>query len=435
MSTDPADTTDYTTAHRKPPFLRRVRIRNFKSIKFCDVTLEPLTVLVGRNGSGKSNFVEALAFLRDVLTGGVRDAVRKHGDRNTLLWKLATDNSISFMLESAFCAQREPQLWTASYEVEIKLPPKKAPRIAFERLRIAGPNGSPGIDFSLDDGLLVEESSNPQPGKHTQRYARVGNGSEVANSGRVPDRLHLSGKVETPFIEYLEKLESITSYNLHPDGMRKPQREQYGDFLASDGANIASILDSTTECEPEAVDRIRQYLSSLTGGIEFVKVSSDGVYKTLRFRTPSPEMALAFAADSMSDGTLRAFGLLLAAYQVVLPWGNPSIVAIEEPETSLHPAAMHALVDALDEATGRTQILITTHSAELLDNETIKPENVRVVEMVNGETVITPVDEATVEIVKQQLDTLGGLERQNQLSLNDEDRERQQKLATGADAK
>jgi predicted ATPase len=58
MATDPDDTTDYTTAHRKPPFLRRVRIRNFKSIKFCDVTLEPLTVLVGRNGSGKSNFVE-----------------------------------------------------------------------------------------------------------------------------------------------------------------------------------------------------------------------------------------------------------------------------------------------------------------------------------------------------------------------------------------
>lgn len=99
-------------------------------------------------------------------------------------------------------------------------------------------------------------------------------------------------------------------------------------------------------------------------------------------------------------------------------FGPPSLVAIEEPETSLHPAAMHALVDALDEATGRTQILLTTHSSELLDNPTIRPENVRVVEMVDGETVITPVDDASVEIVKRGLNTLGGLEREDRLQLN-----------------
>jgi predicted ATPase len=49
----------------KPPFLRRVQIRGYKSIAFCDVTLEPLTIFVGRNASGKSNFLDALSFLRD----------------------------------------------------------------------------------------------------------------------------------------------------------------------------------------------------------------------------------------------------------------------------------------------------------------------------------------------------------------------------------
>ena len=120
----------------------------------------------------------------------------------------------------------------------------------------------------------------------------------------------------------------------------------------------------------------------------------------------------------MSDGTLRVLASLAAAYQQGWPLEAPSLVAIVEPETSLHPAAMHALVDALDEATGRTQIVITTHSAELLDNPTIRPENVRVVEMVNGETVITPVDDASVEIVKLGLNTLGGLERDDRLQLN-----------------
>src|ERR1700683_5317418 len=63
----------------KPPFLRRVRIRGYKSIAFCDVTLEPLTILVGRNAAGKSNFLDALAFLRDVMAFGVTDAVKRRG--------------------------------------------------------------------------------------------------------------------------------------------------------------------------------------------------------------------------------------------------------------------------------------------------------------------------------------------------------------------
>ncbi len=60
----------------KPPFLRRVRIRGYKSIAFCDIPLQPLTILVGRNAAGKSNFLDALTFLRDVMKVGVADAVK-----------------------------------------------------------------------------------------------------------------------------------------------------------------------------------------------------------------------------------------------------------------------------------------------------------------------------------------------------------------------
>jgi predicted ATPase len=130
----------------------------------------------------------------------------------------------------------------------------------------------------------------------------------------------------------------------------------------------------------------------------------------------------------MSDGTLRAFAALVAAFQMA-PRGSPSLVAIEEPETALHPGAMRALVDALDEATLRTQILLTTHSADMLDNPMIRPENVRVVQLAEGQTVVGPVDEASVEIVARRLDTLGGLERQNQLEPDLDDRERQQHLS------
>jgi recombinational DNA repair ATPase RecF len=85
----------------KPPFLRRVRIRGYKSIAFCDVALQPLTILVGRNASGKSNFLDALAFLRDALDEGVNSALHKHGD--AALFSQVTDtNRLSFEVECDF---------------------------------------------------------------------------------------------------------------------------------------------------------------------------------------------------------------------------------------------------------------------------------------------------------------------------------------------
>src|ERR1700678_1069502 len=88
---------DYTL----PPFLRRVRIRGYKSIVFCDVTLEPLTILVGRNASGKSNFLDALAFLRDMLHDGLNPALENHGGMSLFSQELKT-NRLMFEIESEF---------------------------------------------------------------------------------------------------------------------------------------------------------------------------------------------------------------------------------------------------------------------------------------------------------------------------------------------
>lgn len=382
MSTDPTDATDYTTTHRKPPFLRRVRIRNFKSIKFCDVTLEPLTVLVGRNGSGKSNFVEALAFLRDVVTWGVEKAVNLHGGPTV---KYRTDH--------------EP----VSIEVEYE---------ATSGAKGAG-HGLTPFSYGID---VTGIHDRPQIHSEVRRNL-------TTNDVDIPNKWAVSSKPQqTAFLSLYQgearPIQSILDYNFNPVIMRRPQRD-VAYTLARDGANLAHILGRTKQLKDDGwtYNRIQQYLSNVVGEIQSVENVPIGAYDTVRFRLQG-DGRFSLDASSMSDGTLRALAALVAAFQWDSTFGPPSLVAIEEPETSLHPAAMHALVDALDEATGRTQILITTHSAELLDNETIKPENVRVVQMVNGETVITPVDEASVEIVKEGLNTLGELQRGDQLELD-----------------
>jgi YgjP-like, metallopeptidase domain/AAA ATPase domain len=95
----------------KPAFLRRVRIRGYKSIAFCDVTLEPLTILVGRNASGKSNFVAALAFLRDVVVKGVHEAVKLHGGRDAVLCQTIDSSFVSLEVEARFQQQGEQRFF------------------------------------------------------------------------------------------------------------------------------------------------------------------------------------------------------------------------------------------------------------------------------------------------------------------------------------
>src|SRR5437588_7920526 len=86
----------------KPPFLRRVRIQGYKSIAYCDVSLQPLTILVGRNAAGKSNFVDALAFLRDVMRTGVTEATRRRGGWSSIACRVTNPEKIHFGIEAAF---------------------------------------------------------------------------------------------------------------------------------------------------------------------------------------------------------------------------------------------------------------------------------------------------------------------------------------------
>src|SRR5947209_1438496 len=101
MATDLSNeaTASVDSAGTKPAFLRRVQIRGYKSIAFCDVTLEPLTILVGRNGSGKSNFVDALAFLRDAMESGVAEAVKRRGGWRSVCCRDTSTNTISIDVE------------------------------------------------------------------------------------------------------------------------------------------------------------------------------------------------------------------------------------------------------------------------------------------------------------------------------------------------
>jgi predicted ATPase len=436
----------------RAPFLRRVRIRGYKSIAFCEVQLQPLTILVGRNAAGKSNFLDALAFLRDVMKVGVAEAVniRPRGGWSSLVCRLADSPNIQIEVETEFtCGQHasdigaerslsekllptgeEPiadvigKAFLATYSLEFFNGPHSAPTISKERLEIVDEDKqTEGYEIRGGRALWFQS-----PRSLNSQW--VPPPAELLSVQR-PDFPLLSVLGKQPFVELGDALRWMTFYNFIPDAMRVLPFPTIGSLLDKHGQNLASVIENLKELEPESVQRVRDYLSAIAQEIENFDVVHHGEYETVRFRVRGAvsDKQLEFDAASMSDGTLRALGALMAAFQISLPHGFPTLVGIEEPETALHPAAMRALVDALDDATQRTQVLLTTHSADLLSGRDVNPSQVLVVRNRGGRTHIAPVDPASREIIQKELYSLAELQRMDKLDLDEADLVRQVEIS------
>lgn len=438
----------------KPPFLRRVRIRGYKSIAFCDVALQPLTILVGRNAAGKSNFLDALAFLRDVVNGGMSEALKRPGGWSGILCRTADTPKVEIEIEAGFTCGRPYQritrngpadspsplppsgplpdftglCFTATYRLECSgTGTHSIPTISRESLEMVG---SMEGGFEVQNGIINKWHSTPAG------CAPLAALTVPPQFPRTRSDLPLLAMLgNQPFVDVGEGLRSMGFYNFYPDAIRTLQKPNPGWLLEKDGHNIASVIRRLDEIEPEALLRARDYLSLIAEEVENFSVAPYGEFETVRFglRTPKGRPPLQCDAASMSDGTLRALAALVAAFQIVLPYGHLAVAGIEEPETALHPAAIRALVDALDEATQHTQILLTAHSADLLSGRDVTPGQVLIVRNRGGETHITPVDPASKEIIEKELYSLGDLQRMDRLDLDEADLKRQTRLSNGTE--
>jgi predicted ATPase len=183
------------------------------------------------------------------------------------------------------------------------------------------------------------------------------------------------------------------------------------DTLDSDGENIASVLDRLSRTQRSTKERIDQYLRAIVPGLERVETVEFEHYKLLNFYITAAGFLSKFLASSMSDGTLRALALLVALFQNAGSDSRVSVIAIEEPETGLHPAATAVLLDAIREASGSVQVVATSHSADLLDSSDIASDAIRAVSWENGQSEILVVDNATRSALHDRLYTAGELLR------------------------
>jgi len=231
------------------------------------------------------------------------------------------------------------------------------------------------------------------------------------------DRLYLVTMAGYPGPELLySMLSSMGLYHLNPERIREPQPPDSGKLLAPDGSNLTAVFKLLARNHPDRAERLLEYLRAVVPNVESVRPRAEGRKETLEFleQATSNEKSRRFPASSMSDGTLRALGVLIALFQRPID-DLMAPVCIEEPEIALHPAAAGVLMDCLREAALERQVLVTSHSPDLLDRSDIPIESLLAVSAEEGRTHIGSLNTAGKRILKRRLRTAGELLRMSQI--------------------
>jgi predicted ATPase len=396
------------------PAIQRLALRNYKSIADCSIELGPVTILVGRNGAGKSNILDALRFTSDALLNNLEFSMRARGGINGVRRRSLGSRPNNFAIEMLLSIPNGD----ARYVFKIAAAPGQRFVVAEESCECRPSNGAAPSSYTIQRGRVTHWSV---PGSRETSFASA------------EDRLYLVAVSALPqFRPVYDTLTRMAFHNLNPEEMKRPQNPESGERLARDGHNLASVIKLMGSEHPERMVRVIQYLNGIGVPIKRVAHKQAGTYETIEIAqevsTSKGRKSWPFDASAMSDGTVRALAMLVSLLSAGGDAGRrgATLVGIEEPETALHPAAAGALVDALLEASEETQIMLTCHSPDMLDHDGVSPEMIRVVISENGVTKVGPLSTEKKDLLKKHLSTAGELHRLDQLTPDPEDLRRQQ---------
>jgi predicted ATPase len=367
-----------------------------------ELNLSPITVLVGQNGTGKSNLVDTFRFLRDAVTFGLDHAVDQRGGvsivrqyspsrpyivsmRLNLEYDLADtirNDDYSFRFSStkeAVNIEEEQFSWTEEFEFWEE--DRQGTVVETKRFEVIR---------NQDGEVTVNGESEKRPIRPRYQLALndITPATWVYRLGR-------------PFATFLRNMRFAAVY---PNIMRQPARLETERTLREDCSNWGSIIRQMRQRRTgeQSLQRVIELMSLVLPELEQITVRNIGGYVIPQFLVKDTRAGRSHYLDpiQLSDGTLRLFGLLLHLYQQPAP----SLLAIEEPEQTIHPGLIGVLMEAFQEAAEKMQLLITTHSPYVLDY--FNPSLIRVVTLSTGETQVSPIKKSQVKTVKEGLMTM-----------------------------
>ena len=414
--------------------ITKVRAQNFRSIEYAELEFGHLTVLVGPNASGKSNLLDVLSFLADATRQGLESAITKRGGIDSISRRTQSGR----ILGPEIGLYYKSHVGELEYIVALARRAKGKYRVKREFARLAPMDSSmEPVEIELSDGRLTKPKLN---GIMREDEAPRGTNSPSPNWDTVRRFIeqlgdqHLQlmppeGSIITPLLGAFQNrrdatfenpifrlhialelskndLSDSTLYHLFPNSLRDPQKVASSHPLATSGENLASTLKDMIQKKGRFLSDLQEALGFAVPGINGIRVRQAGSYFVIELKHEGDQLAekgLWFDLSHESDGTIRLLAMLAALFQDPAP----PLICLEEPELAIHPGAMAVLADTMKEASLRGQILVATHSPDLINSLPI--ESIRAVTAEGGSTRVGKIAEHQVKSVRDNLFTPGEL--------------------------
>ena len=364
--------------------IHRIRVQNFKSLVDVTVDLTPVTVLVGRSGTGKSNFVSALRILRDLLLpqAGQFQQLKKHLQRDwaQLLPAMDPNAQMSFDVEFSISGVSEKYRY---------------------QLAISGPTSPPTEEILLlgDKTLFHQQSIEKSPGTLVPQWVVEPELIPLPQAG--PIVLGRIPSITEVVIAYTTLTSGIGCYIFSDDVLCGVSKDESISGLDDRAYNyLTTLKDIVSNLQDLNVRKsIVDSLQRINPSVASVELDSIQQPQRAIVGHRFNDKTLALGLSQESDGFRRFYAHLLALYQ------RPpkQTLIFEHPEDGIHPGALALLAEEFRSAPSndRGQVILTTHSPQLLDH--FDAEQIRVVEIDGFETRIGPMSNEQQAAIQDNL--------------------------------
>ena len=379
--------------------LQRFELLNYRSFRSETVELGNPTFLVGQNGAGKSNLVDAISLLSEVMVSPIVHAFRRRGGFASVAHRQAKGQHTTVGFRLAMRDLNE-LVAKAAYDLVLRHRLDYGLEVLLERCEIDEVGGR--------TAMFRREA--PKGGKKQLRWK-----GDIDQPNLAPSTLALPLIGDDRFFSVFEFLSNMRVYCIDPSLLRSHRQRGEDIELDEDGRNAAGALRYIKKQSREDWEELCELLAVAVPGLVEVQSRKRNQVPTLEFLLNLAGGKATFEASDMSDGTLRLLGILIAAYQRPAP----SLMVIEEPEASIHPGALGVILDVLWGAKQSSQVLVTTHSPDILDVKWIKDRHLRLVSWDEGCTRVDAVAPSVGRAMEQDLFSAGELLRSNALTVAD----------------
>ena len=334
--------------------ITHLRLKNWRNFSNVDVSLQDRVIIVGPNASGKSNLLDALRFLQEVVTNNFQNAVKSRGGFGNINCLASTLHVSDEVTVSVGIGDDDSTAWLMNEES----PAKWIYELVFKRAAGSGTKATVKREKVYGDGLLLKrpnQQDREDPGGLLQTHL------EQANANK-------------DFREIAEFLSSINYLHVVPQFIRHPERVAVADRDPFGGDLIARIANTEEETRKKRLTIINKALRIVAPQMENLQLVPDSAGRWHlggRFEHWKSQKSLQDERD-FSDGTLRLIGLLWAFLDSRGP------VLLEEPELSLHSDAVRQIpaIFSILQMGKPSQVILTTHSREMLQDPGIGPREV-----------------------------------------------------------